>query len=215
MLQPVEELNYPWLWLSRFAKKKPRVDPGLSAIKEVSRNPSAGAIPSRGTGSPTDGFGRGDAETGLPAHLDVVDDDVPRPARQVLIDDTADPIVLEGLVGGLWLIQSQSQRWPPSPALLEEDPNGLRNVILVLEKRRELLMCLGCDLDHHSLLRPWPCSSGPHDCSYFIVSRNASQGRGLKMATRNYVLSSGKIVAHGTGEGLLQDEIVRKSYLGL
>jgi branched-chain amino acid transport system ATP-binding protein len=37
----------------------------------------------------------------------------------------------------------------------------------------------------------------------------------FKMATRNYVLSSGKIVAHGTGEALLQDEIVRKSYLGL
>ena len=35
------------------------------------------------------------------------------------------------------------------------------------------------------------------------------------MATRNYVLSAGKIVAHGTGEELLQDEIVRKSYLGL
>jgi branched-chain amino acid transport system ATP-binding protein len=37
----------------------------------------------------------------------------------------------------------------------------------------------------------------------------------FKMASRNYVLSSGKIVAHGTGEALLQDEIVRKSYLGL
>jgi branched-chain amino acid transport system ATP-binding protein len=37
----------------------------------------------------------------------------------------------------------------------------------------------------------------------------------FKMATRNYVLSSGKIVAQGTGEKLLEDEVVRKSYLGL
>jgi len=36
----------------------------------------------------------------------------------------------------------------------------------------------------------------------------------FKMATRNYVLSSGKIVAHGTGAQLLDDEIVRKSYWG-
>ena len=37
----------------------------------------------------------------------------------------------------------------------------------------------------------------------------------FKMATRNYVLSSGKIIAEGTGEELLQDEIIRKTYLGL
>jgi branched-chain amino acid transport system ATP-binding protein len=37
----------------------------------------------------------------------------------------------------------------------------------------------------------------------------------FKMATRNYVLSSGKIIAEGTGEQLLQDEILRKTYLGL
>ncbi len=37
----------------------------------------------------------------------------------------------------------------------------------------------------------------------------------FQMATRNYVLSSGRVVAHGTGEQLLQDEVVRKSYLGL
>jgi branched-chain amino acid transport system ATP-binding protein len=37
----------------------------------------------------------------------------------------------------------------------------------------------------------------------------------FKMATRNYVLSSGKIVAQGTGAQLLEDEIVRKSYLGM
>jgi branched-chain amino acid transport system ATP-binding protein len=37
----------------------------------------------------------------------------------------------------------------------------------------------------------------------------------FKMTSRNYVLSSGKIIAHGTGEQLLQDEVVRKTYLGL
>lgn len=37
----------------------------------------------------------------------------------------------------------------------------------------------------------------------------------FKMATRNYVLSSGKIIAEGSGEKLLEDEIIRKTYLGL
>ncbi len=37
----------------------------------------------------------------------------------------------------------------------------------------------------------------------------------FKMTSRNYVLSSGKIIAQGTGEQLLQDEVLRKTYLGL
>jgi branched-chain amino acid transport system ATP-binding protein len=37
----------------------------------------------------------------------------------------------------------------------------------------------------------------------------------FKMASRNYVLSSGKIIAEGTGDKLLQDEVLRKTYLGL
>ncbi len=37
----------------------------------------------------------------------------------------------------------------------------------------------------------------------------------FKMASRNYVLSSGKIIAEGLGDDLLQDEMLRKSYLGL
>jgi branched-chain amino acid transport system ATP-binding protein len=37
----------------------------------------------------------------------------------------------------------------------------------------------------------------------------------FKIATRNYVLSSGKIIAEGSGERLLQDEVIRKTYLGL
>jgi branched-chain amino acid transport system ATP-binding protein len=37
----------------------------------------------------------------------------------------------------------------------------------------------------------------------------------FKIASRNYVLSSGKIIAEGSGEQLLQNEILRKTYLGL
>jgi branched-chain amino acid transport system ATP-binding protein len=37
----------------------------------------------------------------------------------------------------------------------------------------------------------------------------------FKMASRNYVLSSGKIIAEGLGDQLLQDEVIRKTYLGL
>ncbi len=37
----------------------------------------------------------------------------------------------------------------------------------------------------------------------------------FKMASRNYVLSSGKIIAQGSGHELLQDEVLRKTYLGL
>jgi branched-chain amino acid transport system ATP-binding protein len=37
----------------------------------------------------------------------------------------------------------------------------------------------------------------------------------FKISSRNYVLSSGKIIAEGTGEKLLQDEVLRKTYLGL
>jgi branched-chain amino acid transport system ATP-binding protein len=37
----------------------------------------------------------------------------------------------------------------------------------------------------------------------------------FKMASRNYVLSSGKIIAEGTAEELLLDEVLRKTYLGL
>jgi len=37
----------------------------------------------------------------------------------------------------------------------------------------------------------------------------------FKMTSRNYVLSSGKIIAEGSGDQLLQDEVLRKTYLGL
>ncbi|MGQ9824943.1 MAG: branched-chain amino acid ABC transporter ATP-binding protein, partial [Desulfotomaculales bacterium] len=35
------------------------------------------------------------------------------------------------------------------------------------------------------------------------------------LATRNYVLSHGRIVAEGSSEKLLSDETIRKSFLGL
>ncbi|UCH24080.1 MAG: ABC transporter ATP-binding protein [Deltaproteobacteria bacterium] len=37
----------------------------------------------------------------------------------------------------------------------------------------------------------------------------------FEMANRNYVLSSGKIIAEGKGDQLLEDEVLRKTYLGL
>ena len=37
----------------------------------------------------------------------------------------------------------------------------------------------------------------------------------FKMTKRNYVLSAGKIIAQGTGDQLMEDEIIRKTYLGL
>ena len=37
----------------------------------------------------------------------------------------------------------------------------------------------------------------------------------FKMTTRNYILSSGRIIAEGPGDKLLEDELVRKTYLGL
>ena len=37
----------------------------------------------------------------------------------------------------------------------------------------------------------------------------------FELAMRNYVLSHGKVIAEGTGEELLRDETIRKTYLGL
>lgn len=40
-------------------------------------------------------------------------------------------------------------------------------------------------------------------------------GLAFKLASRNYVLSHGKVIAEGTSEELLKDETIRKTYLGL
>jgi branched-chain amino acid transport system ATP-binding protein len=37
----------------------------------------------------------------------------------------------------------------------------------------------------------------------------------FKMTNRNYVLSSGKIIAQGSGKELMENEVIRKTYLGL
>jgi branched-chain amino acid transport system ATP-binding protein len=37
----------------------------------------------------------------------------------------------------------------------------------------------------------------------------------FQMADRNYVLSSGKLIAEGTGKKLLEDAVLRKTYLGI
>ncbi len=37
----------------------------------------------------------------------------------------------------------------------------------------------------------------------------------FKMTKKNYVLSAGKIIAQGTGEELMENEVIRKTYLGL
>jgi branched-chain amino acid transport system ATP-binding protein len=46
-----------------------------------------------------------------------------------------------------------------------------------------------------------------------LVEQDVHAAFGL--ATRNYVLSHGRVIAHGTGEELLRDETIRKTYLGL
>lgn len=40
-------------------------------------------------------------------------------------------------------------------------------------------------------------------------------GSAFKLATRSYILSHGRVIAEGTGEELLRDETIRKTYLGL
>lgn len=40
-------------------------------------------------------------------------------------------------------------------------------------------------------------------------------GAAFQLASRNYVLSHGRVIAEGTGEELLKDETIRKTYLGL
>lgn len=40
-------------------------------------------------------------------------------------------------------------------------------------------------------------------------------GLAFELANRNYVLSHGRVIAEGTGDDLLKDESIRKTYLGL
>jgi branched-chain amino acid transport system ATP-binding protein len=47
----------------------------------------------------------------------------------------------------------------------------------------------------------------------FLVEQNVNMA--LQMASRGYVLEIGKIVLEGTGEELLNNDLVKKAYLGL
>jgi len=47
----------------------------------------------------------------------------------------------------------------------------------------------------------------------FMVEQNVRNT--LEVADRAYVLENGRIVLEGKGKDLLQDDMVRKSYLGL
>jgi len=49
--------------------------------------------------------------------------------------------------------------------------------------------------------------------SVLLVEQDISAA--FQLARRNYVLSHGKVIAEGSGEELLKDETVRKTYLGL
>ncbi len=46
-----------------------------------------------------------------------------------------------------------------------------------------------------------------------LVEQDVSMA--FKLASRNYVLSHGRVIAEGTSEELLKDETIRKTYLGL
>jgi branched-chain amino acid transport system ATP-binding protein len=49
--------------------------------------------------------------------------------------------------------------------------------------------------------------------SVLLVEQDVSAA--FELASRNYVLSHGRVIAEGTAEELLQDETIRKTYLGL
>ncbi len=56
---------------------------------------------------------------------------------------------------------------------------------------------------------------GVHQLGITVLLVEQEVGIVFQMATRNYVLSSGRIIAQGPGDQLLQDEVLRKTYLGL
>jgi len=54
-----------------------------------------------------------------------------------------------------------------------------------------------------------------HEMGITILMTEQDVSFAFDLATRNYVLSRGKVIAEGTGPKLLEDEIIRKTYLGL
>jgi branched-chain amino acid transport system ATP-binding protein len=54
-----------------------------------------------------------------------------------------------------------------------------------------------------------------HGLGITILLVEQDIGFAFDLAGRNYVLSQGKLIAEGTPDALLSDEIIRKTYLGL
>ncbi len=54
-----------------------------------------------------------------------------------------------------------------------------------------------------------------HGSGVTVFMTEQDTGFAFDLATRNYVLSRGKIIAEGTSRDLLTDELIRKTYLGL
>jgi branched-chain amino acid transport system ATP-binding protein len=54
-----------------------------------------------------------------------------------------------------------------------------------------------------------------HGLGITILLIEQDIGFAFDLSARNYVLSQGKLIAEGTPKGLLSDETIRKTYLGL
>ena len=54
-----------------------------------------------------------------------------------------------------------------------------------------------------------------HGMGITILMTEQDVSFAFDLASRNYVLSRGKIIAEGSGDELLEDELIRKTYLGL
>jgi branched-chain amino acid transport system ATP-binding protein len=54
-----------------------------------------------------------------------------------------------------------------------------------------------------------------HEAGVPVLLVEQEVGQVFRMSDRNYVLSQGKIVAHGPSAQLMADETLRASYLGL
>ena len=54
-----------------------------------------------------------------------------------------------------------------------------------------------------------------HELGVTILLAEQDVSFAFDLAARNYVMSRGHIIAHGTAKELLSDETIRKTYLGL
>jgi branched-chain amino acid transport system ATP-binding protein len=81
----------------------------------------------------------------------------------------------------------------PTLLMLDEPSMGLAPILV------EQIFDIIQELNHHGV-------------TILLVEQNAQMA--LSVAHRGYVLETGKIVTTGTGEELLEDEAVKKAYLG-